>query len=78
MKVTIVSVPNCANCPFSFDPDPLGAAPSEEPWTCTAAEDDSGYREIHRLQKRPGGPWLPPPKWCPLRKSAHVIQLETP
>lgn len=67
----LVSVPNCGQCPFSFSPDDGGD------WTCTAIEDADGhFRVIKKLQARRGGPWLPPPRWCPLRTEIVVVVLE--
>jgi hypothetical protein len=64
----LVTVENCCGCPFSYEFD--------DEWTCTAVEDDSGhYKTITRVQNRPGGPWLPPPRWCPLRAEVVVIAI---
>jgi len=64
----LVVVENCVGCPFSYECD--------NEWTCTTAEDDDGhYKTIMRTQKRRGGPWLPPPKWCPLRAEIVVVTL---
>ena len=47
----LISVPNCANCPFSYSPD------DDDEWTCTATENNDGlFKTIKRLQKRRGGP----------------------
>jgi hypothetical protein len=64
----LVVVENCSGCPFSYECD--------DEWTCTATEDKHGlYKTITRVQKRPRGPWLPPPKWCPLRKEIVVVAI---
>ncbi len=65
--VRLVVVENCAGCSFSYECD--------GEWTCTATEEYGFYKTIARVQKRPRGPWLPPPKWCPLRKEVVVVAI---
>jgi hypothetical protein len=64
---TLVTVAACADCPFSR----AEIEDESDEWLCTATED----REIGRTQPYKGAPWLPPPKWCPLRQADLVVRL---
>lgn len=72
MKTRLVEVNYCSDCPWSVDASKPG-----EPWLCKATNDDNGlFRELPQQQETAGGPWLPPPSWCPLRKADHLVHLE--
>lgn len=57
-----IAVDNCAGCPFYRWVVPVSL--------CTVALTTRGTaRHIT------GAPHLPPPRWCPLRKSDHLVTL---
>lgn len=61
-----VPIEHCADCPFARDSEVR-----DEPWLCTVEEEP---REIV-VQAERGGPWLPPPAWCPLREADRLVTL---
>lgn len=61
-----IVVDNCCECPFARD----GEGRPQDPWLCTVDEP----REL-TVQAEPGGPWLPPPTWCPLREADRLVTL---
>lgn len=61
----------CGECPFSYHDD------EDNEWSCTSDEvNEDGIRKIARVQPPGGNAWLPPPRWCPLRRSVHVVTLK--
>ncbi len=74
MNIRIESVSHCGECPYSYQDE------DADEWRCTSDEneDHDGYRRIERVQPKAGGRWLPPPKWCPLRTTVHVVTFKPP
>lgn len=64
MSAVTVPVDGCQDCPF--------ADAEHTPWMCTAT---SSPRDLGPRQSTPGGPWLPPPTWCPLRVADRLVTL---
>ena len=65
-----VPVDACGLCPFCFD-----GAELDDGWRCTAVDLGHEFRRIRRVHDAKRGEWLPPPKWCPLRKEDHLVTL---
>lgn len=71
MNAVTMGVSHCGECPFSYKDD------DDDEWLCTSDEvNDDGMRKIQRVQPLEGNAWLPPPRWCPLRKTVHVIMFK--
>ncbi len=78
MNVRVEEISHCGECPFLYVDETDGDGADE--WRCTSDEneDHDGYRLIQRVQPKEGGRWPPPPNWCPLRNTVHVVTFKPP
>lgn len=68
----VIKVSSCIHCPFMWD-----GRDTEDVVRCTAVDLVTEFREI-RSFRQPHGTDDPqvPPRWCPLRKRPHVVEMD--
>lgn len=71
-----VEITTCHGCPFCAD---NGESILDDDWACTALDGPDGYRKLTKRVVMDGNDrWLPPPKFCPLRRADHLVTLRKP